>query len=174
MFIKEASNEADSEIYLPGSVFSTGSFVALAGSPSEAQTQTIQHVLDAIANAAGCPVYIVKRNSTVSSRDVYSIMPDNYRGAYRYNNSSIPISPVMCTISREGTPVFFAPSSDNSKRIHMESGSFMWTLVTGDITPIEAVDMEITDENNFSFNYHGFNYVIVDGSSSIGIPGFSD
>lgn len=170
VFIKEASTEADSEIYIPASIYSTGSLTTVTGSPGMAQTQTIQHVLDAIANAAGCPVLVVKRSSAVTSRDVFSIMPDNYRGAYRYGNPGGANDPILCTISRDGIMSYFAPSDDNSKRIRMASGSFTWALVLGDNTPVESVTMSIEDDANFSFSYHGFDYVFENGGSSVAIP----
>lgn len=136
------------------------------------ETPTIQHVLDSIEAASGCEVYIVERGESVKSKDVFSIMPDNYRGAYRLFWDGQPGHNCMCTVGRDGGAKFLMPSSDNSKRFYYSNSA--WGVVTNSSIPSVEVDAVITDNANFSFAYHGFNYAITAGASNLNIPAFNN
>ena len=136
------------------------------------ETPTIQHVLDSIEAASGCEVYIVERGANVKSLDVFSIMPDNYRGAYRFFWDGQPGHNCMCTVGRDGGAKFLMPSSDNSKRFYYSNSA--WGVTTNGSIPSVEVDAVITDNANFSFAYHGFNYAITAGASNLNIPAFNN
>lgn len=171
VFIKEDSPERNSSIYVPGSYSATGSLVALTASPAYSETPTIQHILDSIAAAAGCEVYVVDRSSSVRSLDAYSIMPDNYRGAYRFFWDGQPGHNCMCTVERDGSQKLLMPRSDNTKRFVYSNS--VWNVATNSSIPAIEVDAAITDNANFSFTYHNFAYSIANGIANLDIPVFN-
>ena len=171
VWIKEGSVETNSSIYIPGAYAATGSLIPLTASPAYSDTPTIQHVLDSIAAAAGCEVYIVDRGANVKSSDVFSLMPDNYRGAYRFLWDGQPGHNCMCTVGRDGGAKLLMPASDNSKRFYYSNSA--WAVSSNSSIPSISVETTITDNANFSFAYHGFNYSITAGASNLDIPAFS-
>lgn len=171
VFIKEDSSEVTSSIYVPGSYSSTGSLVSLTASPAYSETPTIQHILDSIAAAAGCEVHVVERSGSVKSIDAYSIMPDNYRGAYRFFRDGQPGNNCMCTVERDGSHKLLMPRSDNTKRFVYNNSA--WGVATNSSIPSIEVDATITNNANFSFTYHNFAYSIANGIANIDIPVFN-
>lgn len=170
VFIKEGTSEEDSIIYVPGSVSSTGSLVPLIASPANTEP-SIQYILNCIADATNCEAYVVMRSSSVRSIDAYSIMPDSYRGAYRFLRDGAPGHNCMCTVERGGDMRLLMPRSDNTKRFIYSNSA--WSVATNSSVPAIEVDAAITDNSNFSFTYHNFAYNIGNGNTNIDIPVFN-
>lgn len=164
LFIDDDANE----IYFPAQ---TAADVPLEAGYIIVNTsgKTREECIASIESATGCSTTVVEMSNNVNKRDVFKVIPRQFKGLYKTSSPTTSVTNLLCVVDDAGNPVGVAWNGDLSKGI--KRVSMVWTGNQSDhLTNAVSLQLTITDTTNFVIVFNGVTYTFTNGTCDKTIP----